>query len=39
LIFASAVLLICAALTWIFIPDTALSSTQLPNEVPEENDR
>jgi hypothetical protein len=39
LIVASAVLLICAALTWIFIPDTALSSTQLPNEVPEENDR
>jgi DHA2 family multidrug resistance protein-like MFS transporter len=39
LIFASAVLLICAALTWIFIPNVALSSTQLPNEGQEENDR
>jgi hypothetical protein len=39
LIFASAVLLICAILTWAFIPNVALSSTQLPNEVPEENNQ
>jgi hypothetical protein len=39
LIFASAVLLICAILTWAFIPNAALSSTQLPNEVPEENNQ
>jgi MFS transporter, DHA2 family, multidrug resistance protein len=39
LIFAAAVLLICAALTWIFIPNVALSSTQLPNEGQEENNR
>jgi MFS family permease len=39
LIFAAAVLLICAVLTWIFIPNVALSDTQLPNEVLEENNQ
>lgn len=39
LIFASAVLLICAALTWMFIPNTSLSSAQFPNGGQKENDR
>jgi hypothetical protein len=39
LIFASAVLLICALLTWIFIPGIPIPSMQLPNGGQEENDR